>query len=58
MDKFFEVSSIVDGFVFAREKAVKGNGGLNRIYLRRFSLVICAECDLLVEVSHISCKFL
>ena len=35
MDKFFQVSSIVDGFVFAREKAVKGNGGLNRIYLRR-----------------------
>ena len=35
MNKFFQVSSIVDEFVFAREGAAKGNGGLNRIYERR-----------------------
>ena len=28
-------SSVVDEFVFAREGAAKGNGGLNRIYERR-----------------------
>ena len=28
MNKFFQVSSIVDEFVFAREGAAKGNGGL------------------------------
>ena len=57
MNKFFQVSSIVDEFVFAREGAAKGNGGLNRIYERRVDQLFCAECDLLVEVSHSQWNF-
>ena len=33
--RVFQVLSIVDEFVFAREGAAKGSGGLNKIYERR-----------------------
>ena len=49
MNKFFQVSSIVDEFVFAREGAAKG---FKQDLRTTRGLVICAECDLLVEVSH------
>ena len=54
MNKFFQVSSIVDEFVFAREGAAKG---FKQDLRTTRGLVICAECDLLVEVSHtVTCR--
>ena len=52
MNKFFQVSSIVDEFVFARDGAVKRKRWIKQDLRTTRGLGICAESDLLVAVSH------
>ena len=51
MNKFFQVSSIVDELVFAWRSGERKRW-IQQDLLTTRRLVICAECDLLVEVSH------